>query len=67
MSAPKVDLSAAWLAERMGYVAPMSVHEDWTADEVREHALLIAASLPQDPPNVCAARREVLRTLRGTA
>ena len=38
-----VDLSAEWLAARMGYVAPMTVHEDWTADEVREHALLIAA------------------------
>lgn len=58
-----IDLSAAWLAERMGYVPPETVHEDWTAEEVREHALLIAATLPQDPPAVCAARREVLRNL----
>ena len=58
-----VDLSADWLAARMGYIAPLTVHDDWTADEVREHAVLIAATLPQDPPAVCAARREVLRSL----
>ncbi len=58
-----MDLSAQWLAERRGYVTPPPVHDDWTFDEVREHALLIAATLPQDPPAVCAARREVLRNL----
>lgn len=58
-----VDLSADWLAARVGYVEPGTVHDDWTADEVRDHALLIAATLPQDPPAVCAARRQVLRDL----
>ena len=33
------------------------------ADANNEISLLIAASLPQDPPAVCAERREVLRSL----
>ncbi len=62
-----MDLSAQWLAERRGYVAPPTVHEDLTFAEVVDEARLIAATLPVDPPNVCAARREVLRSLGRTS
>ena len=58
-----MDLSAQWLAERRGYATPPTVHEDLTFAEVVDEARLIAATLPVDPPNVTAARREVLRSL----
>ena len=58
-----MDLSAQWLAERRGYATPPTVHEDLTFAEVVDEARLIAATLPQDPPAVCAARRQVLRDL----
>ena len=44
-------------------MTPPSVHEDRTFEEVVDEARLIAATLPVDPPNVTAARREVLRSL----